>query len=114
MTLGIIISLSVNYGNWYLPVIAIIAAFAFLFTLKAKVKEVIADERDYKIGGKASQTAMTIYTLLSVIFGIILYIAGRGNEALFAAGNVLLYSACFLMLLYSFLFRIYIKKDEHD
>jgi uncharacterized membrane protein len=114
MALGIIVSLSITHDNWYLPVISVLAAFAFLYFLKNKVKEVMADERDYKIGGKASQSAMTIYVMLSVVFGIILYITGKENEALFAAGNVLLYSACFLMLLYSVLFKIYIKKDERD
>ncbi|MDD5356349.1 MAG: DUF2178 domain-containing protein, partial [Candidatus Omnitrophica bacterium] len=88
MALGIIVSLSITHDNWYLPVISVIAAFALLYSLKNKVKEVMADERDYKIGGKASRSAMTIYVMLSVVFGIILYITGKENEALFAAGNV--------------------------
>lgn len=114
MALGAIVSVSINYNNWYLPVIFTVASFALLYTLKKKVKGVVADERDYKIGGKASRLAITIYTVLSVVFGLVLYVEGKDNEVLFALGNLLLYSACFLMLLYSVLFKIYIKKDERD
>lgn len=109
--LGILTAVSVNYGNWYLPVIAVVAGFFLLYALKGRVKEVMEDERDYKIAGDAARWAMTIYTAISVIAGLILYIACKNNSALFAVGNVLLYSACFLMYLYAILFKIFAKKD---
>jgi len=57
--------------------------------------------------------ALNIYLLLSVIIGIILYSVGRESEALFNIATTLLYSACFLMVLYAVLFKIYEKKDEN-
>ncbi len=111
---AIVVSVSVNYGNWYLPVIFLITAWISLYALRNRVKEVITDERDYKIAGKASMWAMTIYVSFSVIAGLILYIAEKENEVLFAIGSTLLYSVCFLMLLYSVLFKIYERRNERD
>jgi len=109
----IIVSISINYGNWYLPVISIMASWLFLYTLRRKVKEVIADERDYIIAGKASGLAMKIYISFSVIIGMILYSTGKENEILFNIATTLLYSACFLMIFYAVLFKIYEKKDKN-
>jgi len=109
----IIVSISINYGNWYLPVISIMASWLFLYTLRRKVKEVIADERDYIIAGKASGLAMKIYISFSVIIGMILYSTGKENEILFNIATTLLYSACFLMIFYAVLFKIYERKDKN-
>ncbi|MFA5386518.1 MAG: DUF2178 domain-containing protein [Candidatus Paceibacterota bacterium] len=110
---SLVVSVSINYGNWYLPVIVIAASWAFLYTMSKKIEEVIADERDRMIAGKASGLAMRIYVLVSVIVGIIAYTTGRDNEMLFSTGTTLLYSACFLMFLYAILFKIFERKS-HD
>lgn len=105
---------SVNNGNWYLPIALLITAWVFLYVLRTRVKEVIADERDYRIAGKASALAMRIYSVLAVIIGLILYVAEKNNEVLFAIGSVLSYSAGFIMLVYAILFKIYDKHHEQD
>ncbi len=112
--LGMVVGVSVTYDNWYLPVVVMLFAFAFLYTLKKRVREVIADERDYKVAGRASYLAMTVYTIASAVLGIILFIIGKESTAISAVANTLVFSACFFMLLYSFLFKVYIRKDEHD
>jgi len=108
---SVVVGLSINFGNWYLPVAAIMASWLFLYTLRRRVKEVMADERDYTIAGKASGWAMKIYLSLSVIVGIILYSIGGKEGILFGTATALLYSACFLMLLYTVLFKIYERKE---
>jgi uncharacterized membrane protein len=114
IAVGVITSISVSHGNWYLPIASLVTAWVLLYVLGGRVKEVMADERDYRIAGKASGWAMRVYSMLSVVIGLILYIAGRGNEVLFTVGSVLLYSAGFLMILYSVLFKIYERKNDHD
>ena len=103
----------INLGNWYLPVISVIASWIFLSAMKKRVKEVIADERDYMIAGKASNHAMNVHILISVIVGIILYTVGGREGMMLGIATTLLYSACFLMLLYSVLFKIYERKNNH-
>lgn len=110
--LAVLIGISVNFSNWYLPVAFIVTAWVLLYVLRGRVKEVVADERDYKVAGKASRFAMTIYSLLATVIGLALYIGGKDNLVLFVVGSVLLYSAGFLMLLNSILFKIYQRKDE--
>ncbi len=110
VALAVVTSVSVRYSNWYLPVVCIVAVWTFLHILRSKVKEVMTDERDRTVAGKAAGLAIQAYTLLSVIAGIVLYIAGKGDTVLFTAGNVLLYSACFLMFLHTVLFKVYKKR----
>lgn len=112
MALSAVVSVSINYGNWVLPISAMVVSFVVLYATKKKVKDIIEDERDYKIAGNAARHAMTIYSLTSAVAGIFLFIEGRENESLYVAGNVLLYSAMALVLIYSLLFKIYIKRDE--
>lgn len=114
LVVSIITSISVNTGNWYLLVVILITAWIFLSALKRKVKDVLVDERDYQIAGKASLHAMTIFNMIAVTAGLILYISGKDDPVLFSIGNVLVYSACFLMFLYAVLFKIYVRKDERN
>jgi uncharacterized membrane protein len=109
--IGTTTSISVNYGNWYLPIVLIVPSWVLLYVLRNRVEEVIADERDYMIAGKASVSAVKIYSMLSALAGLVLYIAEKDNIILFTVGNVLLYSTCFLMILYSVLFKIYEKHE---
>jgi uncharacterized membrane protein len=114
MILAVLVTLSVSFGNWYLPVIAFVAAWIALYILRSKIKEVIADERDYMINGKASAMAMKIYIFISVIIGLVFYASSKEKDVLFAIGNTLVYSACFLMVLDAFLFKIYEQKDGQN
>ncbi|MBN2198201.1 DUF2178 domain-containing protein [Candidatus Wolfebacteria bacterium] len=113
---AIVIGVSINYGNWYLPLIIIVASWVFLYILRQNVKEIMADERDYMIAGKASLWAMRIYLGVSVIIGLILYVAGIDEKEgiLFGIATALLYSASFLMVVYAVLFKIYEKKNENS
>lgn len=114
IVVSFVTSVSVNSGNWYLPIAFFVTAWVFLFVLRKKVKEVITDERDYRLAGKASMHAMTTYNVLAVISGLILYISEKDNAVLFSVGSTLLYSACALMIIYSILFKIYERKDGRN
>ena len=104
------ISASLSLRNWYLAVAILIAAWGLLYILRRRVADVLADERDYQLAGRAATNAITIYGGISAVVGIALYAAYPDNTLLFFTGSALLYSACFLMILYSILFRIYAWK----
>lgn len=112
--LGVLVSLSIDHNNWYLPVIGVVSAFAFLSFLKRKVKGVMADERDYRIAGKASYFSITAYSIISVVLGIILVVVGKEDAVFYVIGNTLLYSACFIVFLYAVLFKVFLRKDEQN
>lgn len=75
------------------------------------MKEIIADERDYEIGGRAAVLAIQIYAWLIVIMMFLLLAYSSLNplpEAL-AIAAALAYSTCLLMIIYTLLFRYYDK-----
>ncbi|MDD5290772.1 MAG: DUF2178 domain-containing protein [Patescibacteria group bacterium] len=107
ITLSILVGVSINLGNYVLPVVAIITASFLLYFFKGKVKEVMADERDYEIAGRAGRNAMTIYSLIMAIIGTVLMALSKTYPELESPALIVLYSVCFLVLLYSILFKIY-------
>jgi uncharacterized membrane protein len=114
MALAIIVSSSIISGNWLVPVIAFVVAWLVLYSLRSRIKEVVADERDYLIAGKASLIAIKIFVFLAVTSGLVLYIAEKENAILYGVGSTLIYSGCFLMVLEAFLFKIYEHKNEQN
>jgi uncharacterized membrane protein len=105
------VAVSMKAGNWYWLVIAVAVAWILPYVLKGKVKEVVADERDNAIAGKAAKLAMIIYVLPATLIGGILYAKDNG---MLSAGTALLYSACFVMFVYAILVEVYKRKADHD
>lgn len=112
LVVAIVSGVSVANNNWYLPIAFLVAAWVFLFVLKNRVREVITDERDYVVSGRASAHTITAYNVIAVIAGLILYVTQKDNAILFYVGNTLLYSACFIMVVYAVLFKIYERKND--
>jgi uncharacterized membrane protein len=107
ISLSIIVSISVNMNYWYVALVAIITAFIFLSICRKKVNEVLADERDYVLAGKAAMMTFIISSMLMVSLGIVIFSIGRGIEKYEYVANTLFYSSCFLVFLYSASFHIY-------
>ncbi|MDD5750620.1 MAG: DUF2178 domain-containing protein [Candidatus Pacebacteria bacterium] len=112
MVLAATVSVSVNMGNWYWPLASMAASWILLHALRKRVKEVMIDERDHTMAGKASGLAMRVYLLLSVVSGMIIHVVSK-DPAMFSIAATLLYSACFLMVLYAVFFKIYERKDKN-
>lgn len=114
----IALSMSVSYGmmekNFFIPVIAIIIATLFLLQLRKHVKEIVADERDYEIGGKAALLAIRIFGWFAIFPIFALYILRDRNPAYEPIGMTLSFATCFLMLLYAVIFRYYHKFTFSD
>lgn len=107
IVLAVAISQSVFYGNYLMPIALLIAASLALMLLRRKVKEVMADERDYATGGRAALLAIQIYSWAAVAGMFVLYALRDTNPAYEAVGLTLAYSTCALMLLYGVIFRYY-------
>ncbi len=105
--LGIIISQSVIYGNLILALVSMILAWIILFYLRSKVKAVLADERDYEIGGTAARWAIQIFSIVAVGFILMFYTQRNINPTYEAISITLSYSVCFLMVLYTLIFKFY-------
>jgi len=110
--LSTMISISITMDNYILPIVGIIAAASFLYVMTKKVKDVMADERDYKIAGKSARISITIYSMVMVIIGITTLGLSKAHPEFEFASHVMLYSTCMLMILNGVLFKIYSKYSD--
>jgi len=109
LTIGAIIAFSVVQGYWFLPAIIVPIFLAATVLLKNKIKGVLADERDYKIGGDAARMTYFIFALSGATIGAML-IATK-IQTLTIIGYTLAYSACALLLMYMAFFWYYNRRE---
>ena len=107
--LAVAISQSVIFNNYVIPVILMIVASLILWYLRGRVKEVIADERDYALGGKSALLAIQVFGWLAAMGSFILYSQKAINPMYEVVGTTLSYSVLFLFLVYGLIFRYYNK-----
>ena len=109
--LGATVAWSVASHNYIVSVISMALAIMVIFYFRGRVKEIIADERDYEVGGRAAMLAIQIFSWLSVIFmfALLVYYEKNPIPEIMTAVLVLAYSACALMIIYTLFFRYYNK-----
>lgn len=107
MALSALIAASVVRHNYLWPVIAMAVTMVIMLALRSRVKEIIADERDYDLGGKAARWAIQIFSLVSVVLMFVFLWMGERDPQMTAIAHVLAYGVCALMLLYSALFGLF-------
>ncbi|MCL5009027.1 MAG: DUF2178 domain-containing protein [Patescibacteria group bacterium] len=99
--LAAVMSQAVVLKNYYLGGAAVLIAVLLMVALKKQVREVMADERDYKLAGDAARWSLTVFATLGSL-GSFLLLTGRGFYPEFeAAGSVLAYAVCALLIIYS-------------
>lgn len=105
--LGALVGYSVTINSYLIPLISFTLAIVILFWARSLVKEVVADERDYEVGGHAARWAMQIFSWAATIAMFVLLYEKAANPIFETAAYVLGYSVCGLLLLYALLFRYY-------
>lgn len=111
---SIIFSQSLVLENFFIPVMTLAVASLTLLYLRKKVSGVIADERDYQLGGKAALLAIQVYSWIAVVGMFLLYSLQKINPYYEAIAMTLAFSTCILMLIYSLLYRYYDRIQLSD
>lgn len=109
-----IVSQSIVYKNYVVPIITMIVSTLILLYMRRTVKEVVADERDYAVGGKSALLAIQIYAWMAIVPMFILYGLRDRNPVYEPIAMTLAFSTCILMLLYATIFRYYNKTGFTD
>jgi len=104
---AMIFSQALILQNFLIPIFTVITAWLVLTYLRRQVKEVLADERDYQVGGQSALMAIQIYSWVAAIIMFILYASRDLNPAFEPVASTLAYSTCFLMLVYSSIFKFH-------
>ena len=110
MVLAIVIGNMIVLKNFFIPVMLLGISSLFLMFLRKKVKEIIADERDYDLARKAASLAIQIYSLIAVVCMFIFWAYSDVNPHYKSIAMTLAFSTCGLMLLQGFIFRFLNKK----
>ncbi len=97
-------SYAITIHNYFLPIPVILAWAAFLYIIRRKVTDVIADERDYKIAGQAARYTLTAFSMIGIITIFILLSYGE-NSRQYVLGNILASTICLVMLTNAFIFK---------
>ena len=95
---GIAVIIGIILDSFLIPLVVVAIGVTLIMWSKRRVEEVIEDERDQQIGGKAMRNAVILFSLLATIIGLILY-AG-GGEVQMAVSHTLLGSVSFILISY--------------
>ena len=109
--IGVVFSQGIVRNNIIIPITTVIVAMTVLLLLRQRVKEVIADERDYQIAGKASRYALTIFSVIGSLLVVILFsLKDQSNQYEVIAATIA-YLVCGLLLINSFFFYYFNQPD---
>ncbi|HPT66056.1 MAG TPA: DUF2178 domain-containing protein [Candidatus Woesebacteria bacterium] len=105
VVIAIIFSQAIIYQNYLIPLATLVVSSLILILLRRRVKEVVADERDYLNAGKSASWAIQVYSWIAVVMMFILYAFKNLNPTYEPIAITLAYSTCTLMLIYSLFFK---------
>ena len=111
IVVGIIIGLSAAYGELTIALVAVLIGMMILYILKSRVKQVLEDERVYRISEKASRRTIQIVGTTTALVGLSLIGLSRGGYLeLSEVGFSLAYFATALLMVYMIFYGYYSKK----
>ncbi len=101
----VITALGVGAGvilhNYLIPLFTLAIGVLLVIILKRHIKElVMEDERIKQIGASSARAAVTVFSNLAALTGIVLLsFFGKGNPVISAVGYTLCFSVCFILLI---------------
>jgi len=111
IAIGVIIGWSAIRGDLTIALAAIVIGMIILYLLKSRVKQVIEDERVYRISEKASRRTIQIVGTTTALVGLSLIGLSRsGYLELSEVGFSLAYFATALLMVYMIFYGYYSKK----
>jgi uncharacterized membrane protein len=109
---GIIVGISIVMGNAIIPLAAVLVGMLALYICRRQVKEVIADERNYRVSEKAARLTINIFGPVIAILSVVLIALGRNSyPSLEQVGFTLGYSASALIVLYDVFYYYFERKS---
>jgi uncharacterized membrane protein len=111
---AMIFSQTLFYKNYFIPIAFLLVASLIHLYLRRQVKEVLADERDYALGGKSALLAIQIYSWFAVMAMFVFYALRDVNPSYEPIGMTLAYSTMVLMLTYAVIFRYFSNYSFSD
>jgi len=110
--MGALVGWSVAIGNAVIPIPATIGGAGLLYLLRKRLREVVEDERNYRISEKASRSTIQISAFLMAITGAVLIALHiNGASPLKEVGLTLAFSGCALLIIYLTFYSYYSRNS---
>ncbi len=111
VVLALIVGWSIIVGNFFVPIIAVVLAIGLSYLLRRRTEEVTQDERTALLYEKAAGATIRFCVPLVALIGIILFaLREHLSPEMEAAGYVLAYVACGLLVVHSAFYSYYSRK----
>lgn len=108
---GFFVVLSVSIAEPITAIFAVVIGMILLFVLKSRVKQVIEDERVYRISEKASRRTIQVVGIITAILGLsIIGLSKNEYLKLDEVGYSLVSFATVLLMVYMIFYGYYAKK----
>ena len=111
IVVGFCIGLSAIRGEFTIAIVAVVIGMILLYSLKSRVKQVIEDERVFRISEKASRRTIQVVGTITALLG--LTIIGLNRSGYLESDEVgfsLAYFATGLLMVYMLFYGYYAKK----
>jgi uncharacterized membrane protein len=110
--ISVAVSAAITAQQYFIPIPIVIIGATLLHISKKRVKDVMEDERDFEIAGKSARYSMNIFAFLAVGAVFMLLWLRNFNPYFDAVAATLSYSVCFLLILYSLIFKYLAVKES--
>jgi uncharacterized membrane protein len=104
-----VLAVTIIFGIWYLPLIAMFAAAVMFGILISRMKEVYADERTRAIDEKSGKATMTIATFCMFLSGSILLAINSDISSNIGQAAITIYAVTFVLNIISILTKLYYR-----
>jgi|SRR3989344_4307909 len=110
--LASVVAQAVILNNYILAGAGVVISIILITIFKHQVKEVMVDERDNEIAGRAARYSLTGFAIAASIVTFIFLSLRRANPAYEIIGSVLAYATCGLLFIYSAIFNYLLKRPR--
>jgi uncharacterized membrane protein len=111
IAVGFLVGFSVVRGEPAIALGAVVIGMILLYSLRSRVKQVIEDERVYRISEKASRRTIQVVGTTTAVLGLsIIGLSRSGYLELTDVGYSLAYFAAVLLIVYMIFYGYYNRK----
>jgi uncharacterized membrane protein len=111
VVLALVVGWSIITGNFFVPIIAVVLAIGLSYLLRRRTKEVTKDERTALLYERAAGATIRFCVPLVAVMGIILFVLREClSPEMEAAGYVLAYVACGLLIVHTAFYSYFSRK----
>jgi uncharacterized membrane protein len=98
--LAVVVGQAVIINSYILAMVAVLIAALLIVLIQRQVKEVLADERDYKIAGDTARWTLAIVAVLGWLVSFVMIALRNVNPSYETAGFTLAYATCALLIIH--------------